>query len=380
MIKIWFLGSFKVEINGTIIPIEQWKSKKAFVLFKYLSCQPNKKVPKDSIIELLWSECDPEMYTHNLHTTIYNLRRSLSAKENERSVICYSNGLYWFNAAHNCYIDIFKFNNLAKQAVELETLDPAAALKVYKQAINIYRGDFLEEDMYEDWTTSIRDTLRGQYIEMTTRAAQLWVQCHQNYREAIRICREALSYDDTVERLHQTVIRCYLAKGRNADAMVQYKACEKALMGGLGLSPSEETCRLVETIKNNDGKLKHINFSAGYVRMIDCNTLKQEIRARKTFVLLVLSFANKNYSEFCRTLELLQVSLRQGDLICRWTETSIAVLLATANYMGASEVSKRLEQLLLKWIPGCKLKFEIFDAGQSKQWLMKTAIDGSITQ
>lgn len=48
--------------------------------------------------------------------------------------------------------------------------------------------------------------------------------------------------------------------------------------------------------------------------------------------------------------------------------------------MGASEVSKRLEQLILKWIPGCKLKFEIFDAGQSKQWLMKTAIDGSITQ
>ncbi|NMB39418.1 MAG: hypothetical protein GX994_07615, partial [Firmicutes bacterium] len=81
-----------------------------------------------------------------------------------------------------------------------------------------------------------------------------------------------------------------------------------------------------------------------------------------------------------RTLELLQVSLRQGDLICRWTETSVAVLLVTANYMGASEVSKRLEQLILKWIPGCKLKFEIFDAGQSKQWLMKTAIDGSITQ
>lgn len=380
MIKIWFLGSFKVKINGIFIPIERWKSKKALALFKYLSCQPNKKVPKDSIIELLWSECDPEMYTHNLHTTIYNLRRSLSAKQNERSIIRYCNGLYWFNAAQDCYIDIFEFKDLAKQAFELEVLDPTAALELYNQALKLYRGDFLEEDMYEDWTINIRDTLRGQYTEMIIQAAQLWMQCHQNYREAIRICREALSYDDTVERLHQIIIRCYLAEGRNADAMLQYKACEKSLMKEMGLPPSEETYSLVHKVGSNDGKLKHIDFMASDVLVITRTTLEREIGAGKTGVLLVLSFTDKNYCEVNKTLELLQVSLRQGDLISRWTETSIAVLLASTDYTGALRVSKRLKQTLLKWIPGCNIEFEILDSGKSKQWLMKTAIDGNITQ
>jgi hypothetical protein len=162
--------------------------------------------------------------------------------------------------------------------------------------------------------------------------------------------------------------------------MLQYKACEKSLMKEMGLPPSEETYSFVHKVGSNDGKLKHIDFMASDVPVISRTTLEREIGAGKTGVLLVLSFTDKNYCEVNKTLELIQVSLRQGDLISRWTETSIAVLLASTDYTGALRVSKRLKQTLLKWIPGCKIEFEILDSGKSKQWLMKTAIDGSITQ
>ena len=87
MIKVWFLGPFQVEVDGRIIPVVDWRSKKALTLFKFLCSRPGKKVPRDSMIELLWADSDPESSIHNLHTTVYNLRRSLFPRRTARTTL-----------------------------------------------------------------------------------------------------------------------------------------------------------------------------------------------------------------------------------------------------------------------------------------------------
>src|SRR5690554_3686383 len=240
MLKVCFLGSFVVEANGSVIAADNWKSKKALILFKYLSSRPEKKVPKDSLIELLWEDGDPVCSTHNLHTTIYNLRRSIFPSAELRSsdpIIQYRNGLYWFAPVGGYSIDIQEFNRLRKRIGELKEVDPPVALDLAKKALNLYQGDFLEEDLYEDWTINTRDNLREKYFELALQTAQLCVKCHTDYKLAVQICREAITYDITREQLHQAIIRYLLAEGLYVDAVLQYNSCEKALADELGLTP-----------------------------------------------------------------------------------------------------------------------------------------------
>lgn len=77
MITVLMLGSFVLEVDGTLISAKSWKSQKALALFKFLAHMPGKKVPRDRIIEILWSDSEMTSASHNFHTTLYNLRRSL---------------------------------------------------------------------------------------------------------------------------------------------------------------------------------------------------------------------------------------------------------------------------------------------------------------
>lgn len=58
VITVLMLGSFVLEVDGTLISAKSWKSQKALALFKFLAHMPGKKVPRDRIIEILWSDSE----------------------------------------------------------------------------------------------------------------------------------------------------------------------------------------------------------------------------------------------------------------------------------------------------------------------------------
>ena len=51
-----------------------------------------------------------------------------------------------------CRTDLDEFLSLQKQGKRAEEAgDPGRAILCYRSAIEIYRGDFLAEDLYETW-------------------------------------------------------------------------------------------------------------------------------------------------------------------------------------------------------------------------------------
>ena len=370
MIKVWFLGSFQVEVDGNCIPVVDWRSKKALTLFKYLSSRPGKKIPRDSLIELLWSDSDPESSIHNLHTTVYNLRRSLfpkGKKGNNHSVISYRNGLYWFDPPDGFYTDVFDFQSMTKTGYELERVDPDEALSVYLQALAIYGGDFLEEDLYEDWTIALRTNLREQYIEVALRTAELLVERRRDFSQAIQLCRNALNYDSTREKLHQAIIRYLLDQGRNVDAILQFKECVKILEDEVGLEPSEETCMLIQRLKNAANSGAETGNTA---RITDRFSVQRALK--KGGELLLLFVTAPRHLEENKVLNYLANSLRQGDLICKWDQNHIGIYLNATDQVGVKVVSKRLEQGLRSEFADCKLVVRCVDSSQKNYTLMPT--------
>jgi len=359
VIRIWLLGTFQVEIDGLIIPVWNWKSKKALTLFKYLCSRPGTKVPKDKIIELLWSESDPKRSMHNLHNTVYNLRRSLCPRDIDVRNECFiysANGLYWFDARNGYEIDFVVFQKLIKQAFDMEAIDVDQALELYQQALQLYRGDFLEEDLYEDWTTNLRTNLREQYFELVIHTSQLLVKCRQGYGRAIQICRDALRYDPTRETLHRTIIQYLIDQGRNVDAMLQYRECQKTLADKVGLEPSEETNQMIQRILHRQKTGSTLLESKA--RIIDRCAFEKLSKSNGQLLSLLIEAPSK--AEVSRILTILQRSLRQGDLLCRMSDCEIAVLLAAATEDCAKTVARRLERIILNQI-NTKVHFEIIN-------------------
>jgi DNA-binding SARP family transcriptional activator len=109
----------------------------------------------------------------------------------------------------------------------------------YEKAIELYRGDFLVEDLYEEWTLIERERLVTSYTDMLKRLAVYYMRngrCH----ESIWACYRILEKDHCEEGTHHLLMNCFVRLGQRARALRQYRLCEQALRNEYDATPSPE--------------------------------------------------------------------------------------------------------------------------------------------
>jgi DNA-binding SARP family transcriptional activator len=117
----------------------------------------------------------------------------------------------------------------------------------YGIAEGLYQGDFLEENVYEDWPGLQRTRLRDLYLDTADRLSEHYVQQHE-YTAAIALCQKVLVKDNCREEAHRRLMHCYLGQGQRHLAVRQYQVCVETLREQLHLNPSEETVELYQRI------------------------------------------------------------------------------------------------------------------------------------
>ena len=71
-------------------------------------------------------------------------------------------------------VDLIEFNRAADLAIDLVAKgDQAAARDPLQQARQIYAGDFLEEDLYEEWAVEAREEARARLLAILRLLARL---------------------------------------------------------------------------------------------------------------------------------------------------------------------------------------------------------------
>lgn len=55
-LRIYFFGDFKIETDGEELLAEDWKSRKALNMFKFLIYKQEKKISKEVLLEMFWSD------------------------------------------------------------------------------------------------------------------------------------------------------------------------------------------------------------------------------------------------------------------------------------------------------------------------------------
>jgi tetratricopeptide (TPR) repeat protein len=121
--------------------------------------------------------------------------------------------------------------------------DPAA----YRAAIELYAGDLLPDDRYEEWAEGKREGLRQLYLALLIELAGLYEESRE-YEGGIEALRKATSEDPTLEEAHASLMRLYALSGRPEQALAQYERLRDAFQKDIGTRPTEATRRLRDEI------------------------------------------------------------------------------------------------------------------------------------
>ncbi len=240
------LGSFRVfQENKEIV---EWSSFKARDILKYFMAQPEKPVAKDILIDVFWPDADPRVGRRNLHQAIYSLRQTMRGDQPEFHHIWFENDAYFLNPRMDIWLDYQEFEKCARNGRRLEKAEHLEeAIQQDAMAEQLYQGDFLEEDIYEDWPSLQREQLLNTYLDVAERLSRLYLSAHQ-YAAVVPVCQKVLTKDRTHEAAHRLLMQCYFAQGLRHLAVRQYQACLRVLREELGISPAEETAALYEQI------------------------------------------------------------------------------------------------------------------------------------
>jgi DNA-binding SARP family transcriptional activator len=246
-LAVYCLGPFRIYLNDR--PVTRWNGNKSQTLFKYLIAQRSKQIPKDVLMDLFWPNMDPDAARRNLHQAIYCLRQTLRQYDSQLNHILFDNDCYFLNPGISVWVDTEEFESHAEIGVRLEIAGQVEeAVMHYGVAENLYRGEYLEEDLYEEWTIPIRDRLRTLYLNVADRLSEYYARKGE-HAVAINLCHRMLAQDNCHEGAHRRLMYCYLAQGQRHLAIRQYHICQETLRSELNLDPSPETQAIMRSIK-----------------------------------------------------------------------------------------------------------------------------------
>jgi len=245
--NIYCLGAFRVYHDEVLI--SNWPSRKGRSILQYLLLNRAVPVSKDVLMETFWPGGDPADTRRNLHQAIYSLRQSLRRHQSDLQPILFNQDTYSLNPAMTTWLDFEEFEKHAHGGRRHEAAGrPDKAMEAYSVAVSFYQGDFLEEDLYEDWPTTPRDNMRNLFITIANRLGEYYRE-QAEHTAAIALSQVILTKDNCNEEAHRRLMRCYTAMGQRHLATRQYLSCVQALRVELDLAPSEETTELHRQLK-----------------------------------------------------------------------------------------------------------------------------------
>jgi DNA-binding SARP family transcriptional activator len=122
-----------------------------------------------------------------------------------------------------------------RSAARLGSLDQA--LHSYRRALALYRGEYLPEARYEDWSATEAERLSMTYLTVMTEVAALLLQ-RGELEEARALCYRVLARDPCWEEAYNLLIEIYLKEGNRSAALRTYQRCVRSLRQRFGVAPS----------------------------------------------------------------------------------------------------------------------------------------------
>jgi DNA-binding SARP family transcriptional activator len=252
-LEVRCLGMF--EVRSAWKQVERWQSVKAKSVFQYLMTRPGEPVIKDVLMEALWTDCVPQAASNNLKAAMHGLRQTLGSLFNGKEsfpYILFLQGSYLINPEVELWVDVQEFEQHRVVGRRLEKEGKLAeAIREFELAEALYRGDYLEDEPYEEWTLLRREALKDTYLIILGKLADHSMEL-ADYESCLMYCQKILAKDPCREDAYRRLMCCYSRLGQRNHALHWYEICCRTIQSELDTTPDRETTILYHRLLRNE--------------------------------------------------------------------------------------------------------------------------------
>ena len=246
-VRARLFGSFGLTFGG--VALESVLPGQAATILNYVLSQGRRHIPKDTLLELLWPEAEPDIASRRLRVVIHTLRRHLAVlgPGGENLLLTLDNG-YLLNPRLEIWTDVEEFERRRANGWRMHRAGMLEeAYHEFEQAEELYRGEYAEDEPYAEWTFLRRETLRDSYMSVLSMLAQISLEW-EDYTGAIIWAQKLLTQDDCNEDAYRLLIASHICLGQHNRAAHWYGLCVRTLGTEIGIQPSTRTKALLEKI------------------------------------------------------------------------------------------------------------------------------------
>jgi DNA-binding SARP family transcriptional activator len=376
-IRVTMLGSFSIRQGECQVDDSSNRMRKVWLLLAYLIWNRNDAANQAGYLSLFRGFSDGDDSTGRLKSLFYRARVLLDQLEDAsgHQLILRKEGIYIWNTDVPLTLDAEEFRRLCTAARQTDDAD--RQLSLYLQALPLYRGDLLPKLTNEPWVTPLAQEFHGLYEEAAVAALPL-LEDRGRWAEAESLCARALTICSDSEALYQHLMRCRIATDNKAGAIDAFEEMSQQLFDSKGTLPSEESRRLYreasreivthqipmdvlqEQLKEPAGprhavvceydffKLLYQVQARSIARtgeMIHIGLFSLSVEGRRSLPRRSLDLAVENLTEVAAA------NLRQGDVITRYSQAQLIIMLPMSDYENSCVVCQRIIRAFFRQYP-----------------------------
>lgn len=234
MLDIRLLGQFSVMLDGRPLAI---RSRPAQLLLDYLLLNTGAPQPRETLADVLWPDSSPNNARANLRHALWQLRATIDATGDPAAAfIIHTAHTIAFDGHNDCTLDV---DTLQRER-------PAWTTAALMEAAAAYGGELLP-GFYESWIVLERERLAVVFDRRMSRLLERLI-VEKRWDDTLAWAERWIELDEAPEPAYRALMQAFAALGDFSGVMVAYRRCREALQAELGVEPSPETRRLVESL------------------------------------------------------------------------------------------------------------------------------------
>lgn len=369
-ISVTFFDDFKIAYKDKVLNEKKIRSDMVTKLLAYMICHRKNNISVQELSEALWENDECDNPANALKNLIYRSRMVLRKYLGEYSFIMTGRGYYFWNNDIKTDIDAEEFENLCSRALSEENIDKR--IQLAQKAIRYYKDKFFSRYCDNYWVVTLNAYYHSLYLNIVKQLSYDLNQS-ESYVKMEKVCYKALCIDELDEDIHYYYIKALINENKRDMAEKHYKKLIGLLYDQLHVRPSERIIELYDTllkdshtIQSNTVKIKNelrdgVTDKGAFVCEYGVFKKSCELELRRSkrnkcdvyvviFTLNNSIAGNKNIYRQCnitsdsikRVMDIITVSVRSGDIVCRYSSLQFMVLLTSGSYKDIVKIADRV--------------------------------------
>ncbi|HEU5328363.1 MAG TPA: tetratricopeptide repeat protein [Thermomicrobiales bacterium] len=194
-LRLSLLGDFRAAVGERAVDPAAWQLHKARALVTLLALSPGRRLHREQAMDLLWPDFDPDAAANNLRVTLFAARHALAPLP-----IPLIGEVVLLDPHDELWLDVALFEANVTEA--LQTRDTARGW----EAVGLYRGDLVADELIEGWLAPRRESLRGRFLGLLVELAR-WEEERNVPEAALAALQRVLAHEPAHERAQRELTR-----------------------------------------------------------------------------------------------------------------------------------------------------------------------------